>query len=191
MLDAAPFMCRRARLIKGFTQQQFAEDLDVDPATVSRWECGKLTPSPALFRRIREISRRAEPAHSDAYILSSPTMKYLCKLDDFSVPMLLSKGLLETLGVTLEEVLNNPDSLWREDGEGQRVNDFVQADPRWLGGEIAFFEAIHKASIPGETRWWHSIGAPIAESGAMLWEGVLDPTPSDFWIKLTSFSEIS
>ena len=191
MLDAAPFMCRRARLIKGFTQQQFAEELDVDPATVSRWECGKLTPSPALFSRIREISRRAEPAHSDAYILSSPTMKYLCKLDDFSVPMLLSKGLLETLGVTLEEVLNNPDSLWREDGEGQRVNDFVQADPRWLGGEIAFFEAIHKASIPGETRWWHSIGAPIAVSGAMLWEGVLDPTPSDVWIKLTSFSEIS
>jgi transcriptional regulator with XRE-family HTH domain len=191
MLDAAPFMCRRARLIKGYTQQLFAEEMDVDPATVSRWECGKLTPSPSVLSRIREISRRAEPAHSDAYILSSPTMKYLCKLEDFSVPILLSKGLLETLGVTLEEVLTDPDSLWVEDSDGHRVNDTVQADPRWLGGEIAFFEAIHKASIPGESRWWHSIGAPIAESGAMLWEGVLDPTPNEFWIKLTPFSEIT
>ncbi len=191
MLDAAPFMCRRARLIMGYTQQLFAEEMDVDPATVSRWECGKLTPSPSVLSRIREISRRAEPAHSDAYILSSPTMKYLCKLDDFSVPILLSKGLLEALGVTLEEVLKDPDRLWSADSDGQRVNDIVQADPRWLRGEIAFFEAIHKAAIPGETRWWRSIGAPIAESGAMLWEAVLDANPNEFWIELTTFSDIT
>ncbi len=191
MLDAAPFMCRRARLIMGYTQQLFAEEMDVDPATVSRWECSKLTPSPSVLSRIREISRRAEPAHSDAYILSSPTMKYLCKLDDFSVPILLSKGLLEAIGVTLEEVLKDPDRLWSADSDGQRVNDIVQADPRWLRGEIAFFETIHKAAIPGETRWWRSIGAPIAESGAMLWEGVLDANPNEFWIKLTTFSEIT
>ena len=191
MLDAAPFMCRRARLIMGYTQQLFAEEMDVDPATVSRWECSKLTPSPSVLSRIREISRRAEPAHSDAYILSSPTMKYLCKLDDFSVPILLSKGLLEAIGVTLEEVLKDPDRLWSADSDGQRVNDIVQADPRWLRGEIAFFETIHKAAIPGETRWWRSIGAPTAESGAMLWEGVLDANPNEFWIKLTTFSEIT
>ena len=191
MSHPAPFMCRRARLVRGLTQERFAEEMGVDPATVSRWECGKLKPSPSVLSRVREISRRAEPAYSDAHILSSPTLKYLCKLDDFSVPLLLSRGLLKTFGVTLEEVLRDPKSVWSEDSEGQLVNDTVQADPRWLRGEIAFFEAIHRAALPGEKRWWHSIGAPIAESGAMLWEGVLDSAPNKFWIKLTPFSDIN
>lgn len=191
MSDPAAFMCRRARLIKGLTQQLLAEQMGVDPATVSRWECGKLTPSPSVLSRIRAISSRAEPAHSDAYILSSPTLKYLCKLNDFSVPILLSKELLQTLGVTLEEELTDPSSVWSEDSDGQRVNDIVQADPRWLRGEIAIFEAVNKASLPGESRWWHSIGAPIAESGAMLWEGILDPAPNEFWVKLTPFTDMN
>ena len=90
--------------------------------------------------------------------------------------------LLQTLGFTLEEVRRDPQSIWSEDG--QRVNDTVQTDLRWLRGKIAFFEATHRASLPGEKRWWHSIGAPIAEAGAMLWEGVLEPDPNKFWVKL-------
>ena len=109
----------------------------------------------------------------------------------FLVLILLSKGLLETLDVTLERVLKDPEPIWRNDSQSQRVNDTVQADPRWLRGAIALFEAVHEASLPGEVRWWHSIGAPIAESGAMLWEGVLDPTPNTFSVKLTPFSEIT
>ena len=105
--------------------------------------------------------------------------------------ILISKGLLETLDVTLEEVLKDPKPIWRNDSQSQRVNDTVQADPRWLRCEIAFFEAVHEASLPGEVRWWHSIGAPIAESGAMLWEGRLAPTPNTFSVKLTPFFEIT
>jgi len=190
MVEPAPFMCRRARLIKGLTQQLFAEEMGVDPATVSRWECGKLMPSPSVLGRIREISRRAEPAYSDAHILSSPTLKYLCKLDDFSVPKLVSKGLLQKMGVDLKEVLADTSPFWG--GDDQRVNDTVQGDTRWLKGEIAFFEAVHRAAdIHGSGLWWHSIGAPIAETSSMLWEGVLDPAPNKFWVKLTPFSEIS
>ena len=44
--------------------------------------------------------------------------------------ILLSKGLLETLDVTLEEVLKDPEPIWRNDSQSQRVNDTVQADPR-------------------------------------------------------------
>ena len=139
--------------------------------------------------RIREISRRSEPAHSEAYILSSPTLKYLCKLDDFSVPRLVSKGLLQKLGVDLEEMLAATSPFWG--GDDQRVNDTVQGDPRWLKGEIAFFEAVHRAAdTHGSGLWWHSIGAPIAETGSMLWEGILDPAPNKFWVKLTPFSDI-
>ena len=145
------------------------------PATLCRRDLTSIRP-PALGR-IRDISSRADPAHCNAHIPSSPTLKYLCKLDGFLVLILLSKGLLETLDVTLEEVLKDPKPIWRNDSQSQRVNDTVQADPRWLRCEIAFFEAVHEASLPGEVRWWHSIGAPIAESGAMLWEGRLAPHP--------------
>jgi hypothetical protein len=41
----------------------------------------------------------------------------------------------------------------------------------------------------GKDVWWRTIGAPIAEVGAVLWEGVLEPGPKEFWIKLTPFEQ--
>ncbi len=184
MSSPIPFMVRRARLIRGDTQSDFAVHMGVDQATVSRWERSKSEPTPAKLGEIRKIISIAEPAYSAAYILSSPTMKYVCKLNDFSKPLLLSKGLLEEIGVTLEEVLENPRAFWTD--EDQRINETVQSDPRWLRGEMAFVETIHKADPtrhPG--LWWRTIGAPIADANAMLWEGVLDPSPNKFWVKLT------
>ena len=43
-----PYLVRRARLALGQTQSQFAEQFEVDDGTVSRWERGKLRPSPAI-----------------------------------------------------------------------------------------------------------------------------------------------
>ena len=184
MSSSIPFMVRRARLIRGETQQEFAKRLGVDQATVSRWERSRGVPTPSKLAEIHKIVARGEPSYNPEYILSSPTIKYVCKLDDFSKPLLLSKGLLETFGVTLDDVLDKPHEFWAEGA--QRVNETVQADPRWLRGEIAFFEAIHKANptrLPG--RWWRTIGAPLPENNAMLWEGVIDLRPSQFWVKLT------
>ena len=42
-----PYLVRPARLALGQTQSQFAEQFEVDDGTVSRWERGKLRPSPA------------------------------------------------------------------------------------------------------------------------------------------------
>ena len=76
----------------------------------------------------------------------------------FLVLIMLSKGLLETFDVTREKVLKDPEPIRRNDSKSQRVNDTAQADLRWLRGEIAVFEAVHEASLPGDARWWHSIG---------------------------------
>ena len=101
MTDPIPFMTRRARLIRGETQDEFAEHMGVDQATISRWERSRGHPTPAKLAEIHKIITRAEPSYNPEYILASPTIKYVCKLDDFSKPLLLSKGLLEELGVTL------------------------------------------------------------------------------------------
>ena len=187
MTDPIPFMTRRARLIRGETQGEFAEHMGVDQATVSRWERSRGHPTPAKLAEIHKIVIGAEPSYNPEYILASPTIKYVCKLDDFAKPLMLSQGLLEELGVTLEDVLKDPHAFWTDDD--QRVNETVQSDPRWRKGEIAFIETTHKADStrhPG--RWWRTIGAPLQEGNAMLREGVLDPRPSQFLVKLTPLS---
>ena len=53
-----PYLARRARLVLGQTQSQFAEQFEVDDGTVSRWERGKLRPSRAIIAKLREIVLR-------------------------------------------------------------------------------------------------------------------------------------
>lgn len=185
---SSAFVCRRARLIRGLTQEHFAEALGVDPATVSRWERGKLHPKPEMSSRLRAITDKADPLHSEAFISTSPTCKIVCRLDDLTQITLVSKGLAELYGLSAEELIR--DQRHYESPDVERVNEIVQADPRWLRGEIAFFETNHAAhEMHGKNLWWRTIGAPLADSEAVLWEGVLDPNPVLFWVKLTPFSE--
>ena len=111
----------------------------------------------------------------------------VCRIDDFSNTVMISKGLVEWLGCTYEEMMASPlTRYWTE--HDQRVNDLVQADPRWSRGEIAFLETCHPSSEPGQ--WWHTIGAPIADTNSVLWEGIISDKPNQkFWVKLTPFQD--
>ncbi len=71
----------------------------------------------------------------------------------------------------------------------RRLNKAVQSDARWERGEIAFFEATFFAPILGE--WVRGIGAPLAETNAVLIECTPDPNAKEeFWVKLTPFEEL-
>ena len=61
-------MVRRARVIRGETQEEFANFLGVDVSTVSRWERGKVAPGAAMLQTISEIVQRTDPTRSEAYI---------------------------------------------------------------------------------------------------------------------------
>ncbi len=185
MSSPLPFMARRARLIRGETQGDFAIHMGVDQATVSRWERSKSEATPANFAEIRRIIATAEPSYSLDYVPAAPTIKYICTINDFSKTIAASKGLLEALGVDREEVI---DEIVATDNEAERVAETVIGDPRWLAGRIAFFEANFKAHHHyGENRWFRTIGAPLSEARAMLWEGVLVEGPLDFMVKVTPF----
>ena len=185
MPNPISFMCRRARLIRGETQGEFAIHMGVDQATVSRWERTIGEPTSSNLAEIRGIMTAAEPCHSRAYIEAAPTYKWVGRMDDFSVRVMISKGLAEWIGCTYEEMMAAPRTrYWTK--HDQRVNDLVQADPRWLRGEIAFLETCHLSSHPGQ--WWHTIGAPIADTNTVLWEGIPSDKPNQkFWVKLTPF----
>ena len=179
-------MVRRARLIRGETQSDFAIHMGVDQATVSRWEREKGEPNPAHLEEIRKIIISAEPCYSRAYIEAAPTIKYMCQRDNFLQPLAISKGLAEAAGIDPVDVIRNPESYIRE-GEGiHRLNEVVQSDARWEGGEIAFFEATLFAPRLGE--WVRAIGAPLAETNAALIEAApIGNSKEEFWIKLTPF----
>ncbi len=186
MSSPLPFMVRRARLIRGETQRDFAIHMGVDQATVSRWERSKSEATPANFAEIRRIIATAEPSYSLDYVRAAPTIKYMCAINDFSKTVAASTGLLEALGVDREEAI---DGLIATADEAERVAGTVIGDPRWLAGRIAFFEANFKAHHRyGENRWFRTIGAPLSEAKAMLWEGVLVDDPLDFMVKLTPFT---
>jgi transcriptional regulator with XRE-family HTH domain len=141
MSSPLPFMVRRARLIRGETQGQFAIHMGVDQATVSRWERSKSEPTPVHLDEIRRIIITAEPCYSRAYIEAAPTIKYMCQRDNLLKPLVISRGLAEAAGFDPDDVIRNPESYIKE-GEGvPRLNTAVQAEAKWELGEIAFFEA--------------------------------------------------
>jgi transcriptional regulator with XRE-family HTH domain len=183
MSSPIAFMCRRARLILGETQAQFADHMRVDTSTVSRWERDKGEPSAPLVSYIRNIIQKAEPCHSRNYIEHAPTLKVVVDADDFSKTVIASRGLLQITGTTFDELIDDK-QFWTEDD--QKVNDIVHADTRWKQGAIAFVETTHKASFG----WVHTILAPLAETNCTLWEGMTatEENPK-FQVKLTAFDD--
>ena len=187
MPHLAPFMCRRARLIRGVTQEKFAEEMGVDPGTVSRWESGKLTPTPKAFTRIRLICRKADPCYSPEYFEQSPTYKVLVMTDNFHKPVIATKGLLAKVGMTAKEYFERKPRSGVEDWG--KIEQVCLNDPRWLRGDIAFFEAVGYSYL--DDCWWYVIGAPLAEGNCTLVEGIPDPKHVEhtFWVKLYPFND--
>ena len=187
MQDTIAFMVRRARLIRGETQGDFAIHMGVDQATVSRWERSKSEPTSANLGEIRRIVTTAEPCHSRAYIAAAPTIKYMCQRDNFLKPLVISRGLAEAAGFDPDDVIRNPERYMKEGM--RRLNKAVQGDARWERGEIAFFETRLFAQQLGE--WVRAIGAPLAETNAALIEAAHDPnSKEEFWVNLTPFEEL-
>lgn len=187
MTTPIPFMVRRARVIRGETQEEFANFLGVDDSTVSRWERGKVEPHSATLRAISEIVQRADPSHSEAYIARSPLMQIICRYDDFRETVQVSRGIMEAHHLT-------PDhwdyrwfkTVWTPDDE--RVNQLVHADPAWQNQKIAFFETQHYATIG----WIRTIAAPLPDPRGILWEGTMATGDDlEFWVRLTPYESVS
>ena len=92
-----PYLVRRTRLVLGQTQSQFAEQFEVDDGTVSRWERGKLRPSPAIIAHLREIVLRSSFVAGKELIRASPILKFVSPIDDLKHPCVISKGIRAAL----------------------------------------------------------------------------------------------
>ena len=88
-----PYLVRRARLVLGWTQSQFAEQFEVDDGTVSRWERGSCVPPPAILAQLREVVLRLGFVAGKELIRASPILKCLSPIDDLKHPCVISKGI--------------------------------------------------------------------------------------------------
>jgi transcriptional regulator with XRE-family HTH domain len=193
-MKTSAYIVRRARLLQGMTQAEFAERFNVDNSTVSRWERGLLEPSAPTYARICQLTRSRHPFSYDV-IEASPVFKFLARMNDLKEPMVLSKGArnsLARIGYSAEDFMASSSAersaLWAKPSEPTYPWSFsyaltlIQAEPRWLGGAIAYVE-MHAYS-PTFGQWGRALVAPIPDEGLAIIEGVLESRPSEeFWIR--------
>jgi transcriptional regulator with XRE-family HTH domain len=198
LVKAFAFVVRRARLRLGMTQAEFAEQFDVDVGTVSRWEHGKLRPSPAAQAKIHRIIRDDGTFDAHRLVAASPVYKWLSAMDDFNSTIVLSRGVTDALAKVGYSVDDCPQHLptfaqnWtrRSDPEWEysfaRTAEVIEADPRWLRGEIAHIEIHAYTSVL--KGWGTGLLAPIFNDGLALFESVPDPRPSreGFWMRIAT-----
>jgi transcriptional regulator with XRE-family HTH domain len=176
--EDAPFLTRRARLLLGKTQAEFAEMFEVEDATVSRWERGKLHPSAKVWPRIREIALRSAIPLSDEVVREAHVYKFIVAMNDLTRPSVVSKGAVEALVKAGIKRTDLTASWWSDFAHRHphyeistvRGLETVQADKRWLMGEIAFAD-IHAFST-GLNRWLNVIVAPLPDRNSALIEAV-------------------
>jgi transcriptional regulator with XRE-family HTH domain len=142
-MEKVPFLVRRARLLLGETQMQFAERFGVEDGTVSRWERGKLRPHPQALKQMRKIVIREGSFLSDALIRASHLAKIVTPMNDLTRALVVSEGVKDALkqaGVShesLSSAIVDPKEArtsphYKE--SAVRALELIQADPRWLKG---------------------------------------------------------
>jgi transcriptional regulator with XRE-family HTH domain len=92
-MEKVPFLVRRARLLLGETQMQFAERFGVEDGTVSRWERWKLRPHPQALKQMRKIVIREGSFLSDALIRASHLAKIVTPINDLTRALVVSEGV--------------------------------------------------------------------------------------------------
>lgn len=196
-LDAA-FLARRARLLLGMTQKQFAEMFGVEDATVSRWERGKLKPNPKVWKRIREIALRAATSLDHDVLKRSPVYKFVAWMNDLTCPVVVSRGIslaMIKVGIMPHELTG---SWWAEVARNSPFYDIsivhaleeIQDDRAWLAGDIAFAEA-HAYAIKLRT-WVNLMVAPLPDNNTALIEGAEAGMNSGtgYWVRLVRVGEM-
>ncbi len=195
----AAFVARRARLLSGMTQMEFAAKMGVEDTTVSRWENGKLKPKPSAYVRLREMILRAGGPLSDEAIKRSHLLKFVSWMNDLARPKMVSRGVAEALmqaGIMPDQLTPN---FWVEaahddpqfDASVVNALGLIQADKQWLLGHIAFAEA-HAFALKIK-KWVNLMVSPLSDgTSALIEASVARPSSAQdgFWVRLINPSDL-
>jgi len=164
------FLVRRARLLLGLTQSEFAEHFSVETSTVSRWERGLVKPMPKARAQIIKIATKTSPFQSKDLIRASPVFKYLATMGCLLTPIVISKGFalyLEQVGYTFDDFVEGRAVPWFQAGEpGHEISvarclGEIEKDARWIKGEIAYAE--FRGYAKSARQWAAGLAAPLPD----------------------------
>jgi transcriptional regulator with XRE-family HTH domain len=177
-----PFVVRRARLLMGMTQAEFAGLFGVDDGTVSRWERGKLHPAPKVWKQIRDITLKEDSLRDEALVRESPVYKYLVDIKRLTKPVVASRGITEALEIV--GALKGKDrpfgivNFARKSSQykvsGTRALEIIQTNPDWQRGDIVYAE-VHCISPALGGVWVDAMIAPLPDRSATLIEFAVSP----------------
>ncbi len=165
MIDkSVAFTVRRARLLLGMTQSEFAGLYGVDEVTVSRWERGLAHPNPEIWARLRDLTLKASSSLDEDLVKASPIYKYLADMKDLTHPIVASKGIIEALkavGVMRPEdkpldIAELAHKSPNYEVTGVRALEIIQADP---SGSAAISSMPRLIALP----------LALAASGSIPW----------------------
>jgi transcriptional regulator with XRE-family HTH domain len=188
-----PYLVRRARLVLGQTQTQFAEQFEVDDGTVSRWERGKLRPSPAIVAQLRETVLRRSSVAGKELIRASPILKFVSPVDDLKHPCVISKGIrlaLKRAGIP-DHDLSTPMEVQAGTSpelSGAHALDMIQADPAWVNKRAAYAEA--HCIAPRLGTWVDAMMIPLPDEPLALIEFTPSSPQGGFWVHVVRFEDI-
>jgi len=189
-----PYLVRRARLVLGQTQSQFAEQFEVDDGTVSRWERGRLRPSPAIVAQLREIVLRLGFVAGKELIRASPILKCVSPIDDLKHPCVISKGTrvaLKRAGIPDHDLSTHIKEvqLGTSAGlSGAHALDVIQDDPAWVNRRAVYAEAHCFAVLLGA--WVDVMVIPLPDEPLALIEFILSSPQGGFWVRVVRFEDL-
>jgi len=188
-----PYLVHRARLALGQTQSQFAEHFEVDDGTVSRWERGKLRPTPAIVAQLREIVLRLGFVAGKELIRASPILKFVSALDDLKHPCVISRGIrlaLKRAGVS-DHDLSIPMEIQSGTSpalSGAHALDMIQADPAWATRRAAYAEA--HCIAPRFGAWVDAMVIPLPDQPLALIEFILSSAEGGLKVRVVRFEDL-
>ena len=189
-----PYLVRRTRLVLGQTQSQFAEQFEVDDGTVSRWERGRLRPSPAIIAHLREIVLRSSFVAGKELVRVSPILKFVSPIDDLKHPCVISKGIriaLKRAGVP-DHDLSVPLEVQAGDSpelSAAHALDTIQADPAWVSKRAVYAEA--HCIAPRLGAWVEGMVIPLPDEPLALAEFVHSSPEGGFWVRVVRFEDVT
>ncbi|MGA7328958.1 MAG: helix-turn-helix transcriptional regulator, partial [Rhodomicrobium sp.] len=179
-------------------QKEFAGMMGVEDAAVSRWERGRLHPSPKVWSRIREIALRSATPLDEDVVQASHVYKYVVALNDLTHPTVVSKGVAEALARVGIKPAELTGSWWAQGAQASPYYDvsaihaleIVEANKGWLNGSIAYAEA-HAFSTRLH-KWLNMMVAPLPDRYSALIEAVEDSNgdKGGFWVRFIDIREL-